>query len=138
MAEIVPLHRGEGDNLVMDRTLYSTACANKKYSRLCYTETKNILHIEWYFRWLKTRVKTRVPPKQVLFTVKEFMYKGIMADWFPPYYSDVIMSAIASLINGIAIVCSTVYSGADHIKTPRHWRLGEFTGDRWIPRTMGQ
>ena len=27
----------------------------------------------------------------------------------------------------------------ENIKTPRHWPLcGEFTGDRWIPRTEGQ
>ena len=26
-----------------------------------------------------------------------------------------------------------------NIKAPRHWPLcGEFTGDRWIPRTNGQ
>ena len=34
-----------------------------------------------------------------------------------------------------------VYSDADKeiIKAPRHWPLcGEFTGDRWIPRTNGQ
>ena len=27
----------------------------------------------------------------------------------------------------------------ENIKAPRHWPLwGEFTGDRWIPRTKGQ
>ena len=27
----------------------------------------------------------------------------------------------------------------ENIKSPRHWPLwGEFTGDRWIPRTKGQ
>ena len=27
----------------------------------------------------------------------------------------------------------------ENIKAPRHWSLwGEFTGDRWIPRTKGQ
>ena len=27
----------------------------------------------------------------------------------------------------------------ENIKAPRHWPLcGEFTGDRWIPRTNGQ
>ena len=27
----------------------------------------------------------------------------------------------------------------ENIKTPRHWPLlGEFPGDRWIPRTKGQ
>ena len=40
-------------------------------------------------------------------------------------YSDVIMSAIASQITGVSIVCSTVGSGADqkNIKAPYHWPL---------------
>ena len=51
------------------------------------------------------------------------------------------MIAMASQITSLTIVYSTVYSGADqrNIKAPRHWPLcGEFTGDRWIPRTNGQ
>ena len=54
------------------------------------------------------------------------------------HYSDAIMGAMASQITSLTIVCSTVYSGADHqtTKAPRHWPLcGEFTGDRWIPQT---
>ena len=47
------------------------------------------------------------------------------------------MSAMASQITGISVVCSTVGSDADKksIKTPCHWPCGEFTGDRWIPCT---
>ena len=51
--------------------------------------------------------------------------------------NDVIISATASQITGVSIV----YSGADQrkFKGPRHWPLwGEFTDDRWIPRTKGQ
>ena len=52
------------------------------------------------------------------------------------------MGAGASQITSLTIVYSTVYSDADekkNIKAPRHWPLrGEFTGDRWIPRTNGQ
>ena len=50
------------------------------------------------------------------------------------------MRAMASQITSLTSVCSIVYSGADqNIKAPRHWPLwGEFTGDRWIPRTKGQ
>ena len=52
------------------------------------------------------------------------------------------MGTMASQITNLTIVYSTVYSGADqkkNIKAPRHWPLcGEFTGDRWIPRTNGQ
>ena len=56
------------------------------------------------------------------------------------YHNDVIMGTMASQITSLTIVYSTVYSGADKkIKAPRHWPLcGEFTGDRWIPRTNGQ
>ena len=51
------------------------------------------------------------------------------------------MDGMASQIPSLTIVYSTVYSGADQedIKAPRHWpSCGEFTGDRWIPRTEGQ
>ena len=53
------------------------------------------------------------------------------------------MSAMASQITSLTIVYSTSYSGAaqikENIEAPRHWSLwGEFTGDRWIPRTNGQ
>ena len=57
------------------------------------------------------------------------------------HYTDFIMGAIASKIPSLTIVYSTVYSDADQRKhrSPRHWPLcGEFTGDRWIPRTNGQ
>ena len=41
------------------------------------------------------------------------------------HYSDVIMSAMASQITGVSIVCSTVSSRADHrnIKAVHHWPL---------------
>ena len=52
------------------------------------------------------------------------------------------MSSMASQITSLTIVYSTVYIHAqikENIKAPRHWPLwGEFTGDRWIPRTKGQ
>ena len=44
------------------------------------------------------------------------------------------MGAMASQMTGLSIVYSSVCSGADKKKAPRHWPLwGEFTGDRWIP-----
>ena len=48
------------------------------------------------------------------------------------HYIDVIM--------GLTIVYSFIQTQIkENIKTPRHWPLcGEFTGDRWIPRTNGQ
>ena len=54
------------------------------------------------------------------------------------HYNDVIM---ALQITSLTIVYSSVYSGGvkESIKAPRQWLLcGEFTGDRWIPRTKGQ
>ena len=57
------------------------------------------------------------------------------------HYGDVIMSTIAFQITSLTIVYSTVYSGADQRKHQNSASLalcGEFTGDRWIPRTNGQ
>ena len=51
------------------------------------------------------------------------------------------MSTMASPITSIAIVYSTVCSGTyqrkHHISVPLAF-VGEFTGDRWTPRTKGQ
>ena len=57
------------------------------------------------------------------------------------YYSDVIMSAMASQITFASIVYSTVCSGADqrqHQSSASLAFVREFTGHRWIPRTKGQ
>ena len=66
----------------------------------------------------------------------------IMNFEFQCHYNDVIMSVMASQITGVSIVYSTVCFQAqikENIKAPRHWPFwGEFTGDRWIPRTKGQ
>ena len=44
------------------------------------------------------------------------------------HYSGVIMSAIASQMIGLSMICSTVGSAAENIKAPRHWPMwGEFT-----------
>ena len=50
------------------------------------------------------------------------------------------MNTMASQITGVSIVYTTVCLGSDqkNFKAPRHWPvLGEFMGDRWIPRTKG-
>ena len=57
------------------------------------------------------------------------------------HYSDDIMGTIASQITSLTIVYSPFIQTRikENIKAPRHWPLcGEFTGDRWIPRTNGQ
>ena len=53
--------------------------------------------------------------------------------------SDIMMSAMASQITGVSIVCLTVCWGAgkkkkENVKAPRHWPpWGESTGDRGTP-----
>ena len=56
------------------------------------------------------------------------------------YYSDVIVGAMASQITSLTIVYSLIQvQNKENMKAPRHCPLcGEFTGDRWIPRTNGQ
>ena len=59
----------------------------------------------------------------------------------PSHYGDVIMGAIASQIISLTVVTRPFIQTQikENIKAPRHWPLcGEFTGDRWIPRTNGQ
>ena len=57
------------------------------------------------------------------------------------WHSEVIMSAMASQISGVSIVCSIVCWGADQRKhqssasQPLWWNS---TGHRWIPLTKGQ
>ena len=54
------------------------------------------------------------------------------------HYNDVTMSAMVSQITSITIVYSFEAQIKENTKAPRHWSLcGEFTGDRWIPRTKG-
>ena len=52
------------------------------------------------------------------------------------------MCAMATQITNLTIVYSNRLFKArikEYIKAPRHWPLwGEFTEDRWIPRTKGQ
>ena len=63
---------------------------------------------------------------------------GSLDHYSAPHYSDVIMSAMASQITGVLILYSTVCSGVDQRKHQSFASLsvwGEFTGDRWIPRS---
>ena len=51
------------------------------------------------------------------------------------------MGAMASKITSLTIAAQPFIQAhiKENIKVPRHWPLcGEFTGDRWIPRTNGQ
>ena len=78
----------------------------------------------------------------VFSNIFEILHTCILGQSTPVFhYSDVIMGTMASQITCLTMVYSTVYSGADqeNIKALSHWPLcGEFTGNRWIPRTNGQ
>ena len=57
------------------------------------------------------------------------------------HYNDVIMGAIASQTPASRLFAQSFIQTQikENIKALRHWPLcGEFTGDRWIPRTNGQ
>ena len=57
------------------------------------------------------------------------------------HYGDVTMDAIASQITALLLFIQPFIQTQikENIEAPRHWPLsGEFTGDRWIPRTNGQ
>ena len=57
------------------------------------------------------------------------------------HYNDVMMGVIASRITSLTIVYSIFIQTQikEITKAQRHWPLcGEFTGDRWIPRTNSQ
>ena len=52
------------------------------------------------------------------------------------HYDDAIMGAMASQSQPQPFIRA---QNKENIKTPGHWPLcGEFTGDRWIPRSKGQ
>ena len=57
------------------------------------------------------------------------------------HYSDVITSTMAGQITSLTIVTQPFIQAKikENIEAPRHWPLlGEFPGDRWIPRTKGR
>ena len=72
-----------------------------------------------------------------------YVHQQISIRLFPNrsyHYSEVIMGTMASQITSLTVVYSTVHSGADqrqHQSSPALAFGGEFTGDRWIPRTNG-
>ena len=76
--------------------------------------------------------------RELVFSVVAMLF--IILCFVHNHYSDVILSAMASQITGVTIVCLTVFLGADQrkkIKAPSHWPLwGESTGEPWIPLQM--
>ena len=90
---------------------------------LKFAEYSLLNHADDYSRWLFTN------------------QNGNAVALFVRHYGNVIMTTMASQITSLTIVYSTVIQTQikENIKAPRHWPLcGEFTGDRWIPRTNDQ
>ena len=61
--------------------------------------------------------------------------------WSYHHYSDVTMGRWRLESPASRLLTQPFIQGQmkENIKAPRHWPLfGEFTGDRWIPRTNGQ
>ena len=79
---------------------------------------------------------------KVLFWLLLWLSRVLISTFFvQSHYNDVIVSAMASQITSLTIFIQPLIQAQikENIKVLRHWSLcGEFTGDRWIPGTMGQ
>ena len=89
--------------------------------------------------WLIYRLKNNA----VRFTKEDFIYidTQMPTETDRSHYIDVIMGTVVSQITSLAIVYSTVYSGADQGKHQSSAPLAfvrEIHRGRWIPRTKGQ
>ena len=98
------------------------------------------IHIRW---WLQIYFVTFKGTSYIKYNTNSV--DGVWTVWtcttFSAHCSDVIIGVMASQITGVLVVYSTVCSSGDkeNIKAPRYWPWwGEFAGDRWIPRTIGQ
>ena len=108
-----------------------------------------VLHLTGVWLFIHADMKVNTNVKLLAFYMHALLSRSktlvevplIEERWIYFIYCDVTMGAVASQITSLTIVYPTVYSGADQrkYKAARHWLLcGEFTGDRWIPRTNGQ
>ena len=94
---------------------------------------------------VRNQHESRIPPPNIVCSSTSqwwhiHCHDRVMA-WECFHYDDVIMSAIVSQITSLTLVYLTFIRAQIkvNIKAPCHWPLcGEFTGDRWIPRTKGQ
>ena len=111
---------------------------------LIYPWLQAILYLIPYHVLEKTCTTIHIP-KLWFYTRYQRSYRGwekmTNLSRSTPKYNDAIMGTMAS-----QITCSRLFTPRfieaqikESIKAPRHWPLcGEFTGDRWIPRTNGQ
>ena len=97
----------------------------------------------WNFhRWLRLKLSKWQLPVQPAMTISSKWWHFRFSFWHnlrqaqgSSYYSDVIMSTMASQINSLTIVYATVYSGTDQRKHQRSASLAFVWG---IPHTDGQ
>ena len=113
--------------------------AGTSFATLGYTLFENVTPVLRIMeRWFLSVTGSNVNGLQAFacrWTIRSQVWKSQLTN-MTLHYNDIIMSAVASQITSISIVCSTV---KENIKAPRHWPLcGEFTDDRWIPRTKDQ
>ena len=98
--------------------------------------------IIWFLKVIWNKLHEKIPNYDLHCNEKKKYFTADQVYERPGHpYNHIIMGAIASQITSLTIVYSTIYSVPDQRKhqTPHHWPLwGEFTGDRWIPRTNGQ
>ena len=121
-------------------------------SVLAWYHIVNRTHSENYtmvqtFSHNKKHLKIRLPIViTTTYTTMQYQLKHIHDIWYTveiqiSIYSDDVMGMMVSQITVVWGVFSTVCSGGDQgtHQSSRHWPLwGEFTGDRWIPRTKDQ
>ena len=121
---------------IVSNSIHEQHCVGRKVIHLCIEIGPVIdmisVDINWYF--------VSHYPTNISHLVNAYVESVDLQNNCREHYDDVIMGAIASQITSPAIVYSTVYSDADqrkHQSSVWHWPLcGEFTGDRWILRTM--
>ena len=133
-----PLKTRNNDGIILGKFLPSEASAMLGCPKLEFRAPVGAL---WC--WYKVNSPHRGPVTQVV--INAIMWANCYANnrrahWLIRlHHIDVIMRVMASQITSLMIVYSTVCSGRENIKAPRHWPLwGEFTGGRWIPRTKNQ
>ena len=94
--------------------------------------------------WLKCAFLHEYLPHDVqrmfLWSTMHNKILGVFAISYKMYYNGVMMSAMMSQITGVAIVCSTICSGANQRKYQRSASLAFVRGFRWpvVCLTKGQ
>ena len=114
-----------------------------KHKYIVQTTIKVAFAIHFCFSW-KFHRTTLFVPFLYLCWIKRCLclwHESVSMNSLCCHYGDVIMVAIASQITASWLFTQPFIQTQIklNIKAPRHWPFcGEFTGDRWIPRTNGR